>query len=94
MSRTTGRWFVEGAASISFYTANEDFFGGQQPKQDPIYSAQGHVIYSFDRGLWLALDATYYTDGRTSMDGDKSDEHLQNWRTGFPLAWPINKYDS
>jgi len=94
VSKVLGNWIVEGAAAISFYTENDEFFGGQSLKQDPIYSVQGHLIYNFKRGIWLAIDTTYYTGGVTTIGGIEKDNKLDNWRTGFTLAFPVNKLHS
>ena len=50
ISQALGRWTLEGTAGVIFYTANDDFMGGQTRSQDPIYSFQGHLIYNFPRG--------------------------------------------
>ena len=94
ISQSLGNWIVEGAAAVTLYSTNNDFFGGQKLEQDPIYSAQGHLVYNFPRGLWVALDATYYTGGQTAVDGVKTDNELKNWRFGATLALPLNKKNS
>ncbi|MDF1554476.1 MAG: transporter [Deferrisomatales bacterium] len=58
ISKALGKWTVEGAGAVTLFTDNHDFYGGQTREQEPIYSAQGHVIYSFLPGLWAALNAT------------------------------------
>jgi hypothetical protein len=70
ISQALGRWTLEGTAGVIFYTPNDDFLGGKTRGQDPIYSFQGHLIYNFPAGIWAALNATYYTGGRTSVDGE------------------------
>jgi len=60
-SKAWGSWIVELAAGATFFGDNKDFFGGQTRFQDPIYSVQGHLIYGFRSGVWMALDGTYYT---------------------------------
>ena len=94
VSQALGKWIVEGAAAVSWYTANNDFFGGQQLKQDPIYSLQAHVVYDFTRGFWVAVDTTYYTGGVTTMNGVRKDNRLDNWRSGLTIAVPINRQNS
>lgn len=94
ISQALGDWIIEGAAAVSFYTDNNDFFGGQELEQAPIYSMQGHVVYNFGPGLWTALDATYYTGGISKVDDVKKDNKLDNWRIGITFAMPMNKYSS
>ncbi len=94
LSKALDRWTMEAAAAATFYTDNNDFFGGKTREQDPLYSLQGHVIYSFKPGIWASLDATYFTGGRTTVDGTRNSNMVQNWRTGATLALPVNHRNS
>ncbi len=94
ISKALGNWVLEGAAAVSLYTTNDDFFGGQTLEQDPIYSLQGHVLYDLPGGLWVALDATYYTGGISTVNGVEKDNRLNNWRTGLTIAVPVDRQNS
>lgn len=94
VSKTLGKWTLEGKAAVTLYTDNNDFFGGQTRSQDPLYSMQGHAIYSFRPGIWGSLDATYFTGGRTTYNGELNQDLQQNWRLGGTLALPINASNS
>lgn len=94
ISQAWGQWILEAAASVTVYTDNNDFYGGQTLEQAPIYSAQGHVVYNFDSGRWLSMGATYYTGGVSTVDDVEKDNKLDNWRFGLTFAMPINKYNS
>jgi hypothetical protein len=94
VSKALGRWTLEGAAAATFYTDNEDFFGGQTRSQDPLYSLRGHAIYSFGNGVWASLDATYFAGGRTTLDGARGRDLQQNWRAGGTLALPVDLKNS
>ena len=90
-AKTWGRWTVEAAAGATFYTANNDFFGGHERKQKPIYSAQGHVIYNLSPGAWIAANLSWFGGGRTSIDGIEDDNLQHNWRAGMIVAAPLNR---
>ena len=94
ISQALGPWVFEIAAGVTFYTDNDDFLGGQTRSQDPLYSLQGHVIYSFQSGIWAALDGTYYTGGSTSVDGGQSIDRLYNSRLGLTVVLPVNRFNS
>ena len=94
ISQALGRWRLEGSAAAILYTDNDNFDNGKTRQQDPIYAMQGHVVYSFKNHIWAAVSATYYTGGRTSIDGVEKNDLQQNWRTGFTLAVPINRNHS
>jgi len=88
------RWILELDVGATIYQDNDDFFGGQKREQDPVYAAQGHVIYSFKSGVWAALDSTYYTGGQAELDGVESGSELKNSRAGLTLVFPINRRNS
>lgn len=90
VSKAVGPWTLEFQASATFFTDNTDFFGGNTRSQEPTYQAQGHVIYSFRSGIWASLDATYFTGGRTTLNGMRNFDLQQNWRLGATLALPVD----
>jgi hypothetical protein len=94
VSKAWGPWVLELMAAVTFYTDNDDFLGGRTREQDPLYSVQAHVIYSFPRGIWAALDGTYYVGGRTTIDGVKSDDRLENSRVGATVSFPVSRHNS
>jgi hypothetical protein len=63
-------------------------------RQDPLYSVQGHAIYNFNPRLWAALDSTYYTGGRTTVNGVIGDDLQRNSRWGGTLAYSIDRLNS
>jgi len=95
LSKTLGRWTLELAGAAAFYQDNDDFFvGGRTREQAPIYSVQGGAIYNFRSGVWIAISGTYYTGGRTTVDGVRGDDLQENARFGATLAWPVNRSNS
>ena len=76
------------------YSNNDNYIGGQKREQDPVYSIQGHFIYSFRGGVWGAIDGTYFRGGRTKTDGIKRDDSQENTRVGATLALPVNRHNS
>jgi len=94
ISKAIGPWTLEGTAAATFYTDNNDFFGGKTLSQDPLFSLQGHVIYGFRSGIWTSLDATYFAGGRTTVNGVLNSDLQQNWRIGGTLALPVNRENS
>lgn len=94
ISKAWGPWTLEVAPSVTFFTNNTDFFGGNTFAQAPIYSVQGHILYTFRSGIWMALDGLYFTGGRTALNGVKSDNEQANTRAGLTLALPIDRQNS
>jgi len=94
MSKAWNQWTVEIAPGVTFYTENNDFFNGGTLQQDPLYSVQGHVVYSFKSGIWLAADGTYFSGGRTTINGVRNQNLQSNTRGGLTLAVPVDRYNS
>jgi len=94
VSKAVGPWIWEATGAAAFFTDNTDFFGGKRRSQDPLYSIQGHLIRSFQSGIWAALDATYYWGGSTTINGVARNDLQRNWRVGATLAVPVNARNS
>ena len=94
VSKALGPWTLEFTTAATLFTDNNDFFNGNRRSQDPLYSFQGHAIYNFSSGIWGSLDATYFTGGRTTLDGTLNNDLQQNWRLGGTLAFPVDAHNS
>ena len=94
ISKALGRWTLEAAASVTFFTDNDEFLGTNVREQKPLYGIQGHAIYNFNPSLWAALDATYYTGGRTSVNGALNNDLQENSRWGATLAHSLDRNNS
>ncbi len=94
ISKAWGSWTVEIAPGVTFYTDNTDFNRGNTFEQSPLYSVQTHVVHGFANGIWLAADATYYSGGRTKLNGVQGDTLQSNTRGGLTLALPVDRSNS
>jgi hypothetical protein len=93
-SRTRGPWTGEADAGAWFFTDNTDFAGGKVRSQDPIGALQLHLMYTFRPLLWLAVDGTYYTGGRTTINSQQNIDLQKNSRLGVTLALPVSRWQS
>ena len=94
ISKTLGAFTLELDTGVTFYTTNDDFFGGHTLRRDPLYAVQGHVIYQTRWGIWGAVDTTYYTGGATTIDSGKRGERQENLRFGATVAIPVDRRNS
>jgi len=94
ISKAWGQWTVDILPSATFYTDNTNFYFGHRFAQAPQYAVQGHLIYNFKSGVWVALDGTYFTGNRTTVDGLRGNNLQQNTRAGTTVALPVNRYNS
>jgi hypothetical protein len=90
-SKTEGRWYLELYGGVWVFSDNTDFFGGARREQDPIGTIQAHASYTFKPRLWLAGDATFYTGGRTTVNGVAKADVQSNSRVGLTLALPVGR---
>lgn len=84
-----GKWGGELTASAWFYEDNDDFFRDTKREQDPIYSLQAHLVYTFRPGLWASLSGAYGAGGRNKVDGERrgqrTDKTLWALSAGLPI---------
>ena len=91
LSKPAGRFFVDVYAGAWVFTDNPDFFGGSHREQDPLFTFQTHVSYTLRPRLWIAANGTYYTGGRTTLDGVEKADLQRNSRFGLTLAVPVKR---
>lgn len=91
MSKSWGRWTLEGAAGITLFTANDQFLGNHRRTQEPIYSAQSHLIYNVAPGTWLAVNLSWFGGGNSKIDGVDRGALEKNWRAGVIATVPLTR---
>ena len=79
---------------MTFFTINDEFFGNSVRQQAPLLSIQGHAIYNADPRWWAAVDGTYYTGGRTTLNGSLDNDLQSNSRWGATLAYNLDRHNS
>lgn len=94
VSKALGRFTLELAPGVTFFTDNDHYFGNTRREQDPLFSAQAHGIYSFRRGFWGAVSATYYSGGDSALNGIRQDDRQENVRVGGTISIPLGKHPS
>lgn len=94
LSHPAGPWTLEAIAGVWLFGDNDEFFGGQRREQEPLASVQGHVAYTIRPRLWLALNATYYDGGRSTVGGVRQDDRQSNSRYGLTFSMPLSSGQS
>lgn len=72
-------WLFEMELGAWFFDDNDNFLG-ETREQDPIVSAEFHLIKRIRPGFWASLDANYYTGGETRVGDDYGDDLQRNSR--------------
>jgi Putative MetA-pathway of phenol degradation len=89
------RWLIDLYTGLWMFTNNNQFFTGKSIRtQQPLGSFQAHLSYTIRPKMWLALDATYYTGGNSSIDGVIKDDRQNNSRIGATFVFPVLKHSS
>jgi len=86
-----GNWSLELTTAGVFYTDNNDFFNGKRLEQDPLFTADTHLIYTFRPGLWAATSFGYGGGGKTFVNGVSSQNTQENLGWGFSVGFPISR---
>jgi hypothetical protein len=94
VSKAIGRLRLEAGLAASFFTTNHDYQGSGTLEQRPLYSGRANLVYQFDSGTWMALNGTYYSGGRTRLNGVLRDDLVQASRIGATLSLPVDRENS
>ena len=86
-----GPWTFEVNTEIAFYETNNDYFDGNQLRQDPLFIFFTTVAYTFRPGLWVSVGAAYDYGGENEINGVDQDNHKQNTAWGASFAYPLNR---
>ncbi|MBC8039362.1 MAG: transporter [Opitutaceae bacterium] len=85
------KWSAELTAATVFFTDNDEFFNGRRLEQDPVYTADANLVYTFRPGLWLASSLGYAGGGNTTVNGASSDNSQSSIGWGLSLGVPITQ---
>lgn len=89
------RWLIDIYSAILIFSKNDSFYPGSSVRtQDPMGSFQGHISYNIKPNLWAAINMTFYTGGRTSVNGSEKDDRQSNSRIGATIVLPVGKVNS
>lgn len=86
-----GKWSMELTGEVLLYTDNDDFFNGKELEQDPLYTAQFHLIYTFRPGLWGAASSGYGYGGESTVSGLKKNDRRENLAWALSFGYPITR---
>ena len=94
MLHNWGNWSYELSSSVFIFTQNNDFFGGGQRRQKPVFAIQTHLIRKFKSKLWASLSAGYGTGGRSIVNDASNDDQRGDFLGSISLGMPISKKQS
>jgi hypothetical protein len=89
-----GSWVPGRRTTLEFLPAvwlfgdNTDFVG-QRLETDPLFQLDAHLTRDFTEHLWGALDGSWYSGGRATINGVEGEE-LSNVGVGLTLGYKVN----
>ena len=86
-----GKWSMELTGEVYLYTDNNDFFNGNRLEQDPYYTIQTHLIYTFRPGLWTAASGGYGYGGKSTVSGENKNDLRENLAWALSFGFPITR---
>jgi hypothetical protein len=81
ISRRFKRFYVEGYTGVWFYTNNTKYLETKTLEQKPVFSFQGHVLYTINK-MWFGINWNWFSGGETIVDGVSPGALKNNWRVG------------
>jgi len=82
------RTTLEFLPAVWMFGDNTDYVG-QTLKTDPLFQLDAHLTRDFTEHLWGALDASWYSGGRASINGVEG-KKLNNVGLGLTLGYTVN----
>ncbi|WFB37183.1 transporter [Kiritimatiellota bacterium B12222] len=87
---TRNKWSYELTGAIWFYTDNDEFWMESTREQNPLFALQGHIIYTYRPGVWVAMSAANGQGGESRVNGvakeDAADNFLYALSAGLPFS--------
>lgn len=73
-----------------FFTKNNEYVKTNTLEQQPLFTFQGHISYTFPSRIWIALSGAYVNGGETKVNGVFKNNYQRNFRTGATISVPVN----
>lgn len=83
------RTTLEFLPAVWFFGDNDDYVG-KTMETDPLFQLDAHLSRDFAEYFWGAIDATWYSGGKTTIEGVEGDR-LNNLGWGLTLGYTINE---
>lgn len=89
------RYMFDLYTGVWLFTDNATFYPGTVlRKQDPMGAFQAHFSYNLNTFAWVAVNATFYTGGASTLEGVAKDDRQSNTRIGITAVVPTGKLSS
>lgn len=86
-----GKWIAELTGSIWFFTDNDSFFNGRLREQDPLFTMQAHLIYTFNSGFWVFMSGGLGYGAESTIDHVPKDDKQRNVALALGLGYSLTR---
>lgn len=86
-----GPWQFELTGSVFIYGENDAFWNGNRLTQDPLYFAQGHVVYAFRPGWWCSLSGGYAFGAEKEVNAIPKNDDWRSVYGSVSLGMPLGQ---
>jgi hypothetical protein len=86
--------YAEFYSGVWFYTKNNEYLGDNVLKQDPVLNFQGHACYYFKNHMWLGVNGTWFSGGKTEVDDLPAGSVINSSRIGATFSMPLSRSQS
>lgn len=87
-----GKWSLETTGTMAIHTDNNDFYNDKKLEQDPLYTLQSHLIYTFRPGVWGSASGGYSYGKQSTVDGVEKDDQKEFLAWAFSFGFPISRH--
>lgn len=91
LEHTRGKWSMEVTGSVWLFTDNDEFYKGKKLEQNPLYTAQIHLVHTFRPGIWTGVSLGYVSGGESILNGVEKHDRKESLGCSFSLNYPIAK---
>ena len=86
--------YAELYSGVWFYTHNKEYLGDNVLKQDPVLNFQGHACYYFKNQMWVGVNGTWFSGGKTEVDDLPAGSVINSSRIGATWSVPFSRSQS
>lgn len=86
--------YAELYSGVWFYTKNNEYLGDNVLKQDPVLNFQGHACYYFKNQMWIGVNGTWFSGGKTKVDELPAGSVINSSRIGATWSVPLSRSQS
>ncbi len=86
-----GSWMMELTGSVWCFFDNDDFWNGNNLENSPLYTLQGHTIYTLKSKLWFSGSFGYGYGSESTINGVNKDDHQENILWAAAVGMPVSR---